>query len=243
LATSEPRTLYLANPLLTGRDVVALQELLAPYHPGPADGVYGPLTAAAVARAKWELGFPDDGSTTVAGPKLLALLRGEPLPPDLQARQAVRRHDAAKTVMLRRQIAAVARWGAANEPQIHYRQSRPIDGLHEPYKLPLYTDCSGFVTLCYAWAAADDPNGLDYSGQGYTGTLLQHMRHIARSAVQVGDLVVWGAPPGHHVAVAVEAGADPLLVSHGQEKGPLLIRLSTESKFQAPPVTWLSSLR
>jgi peptidoglycan hydrolase-like protein with peptidoglycan-binding domain len=106
-----------------------------------------------------------------------------------------------------------------------------------------FPDDAGFATLCYAWSGADDPNGLGYSGQGYTGTLLQHMNHIPQAAVQPGDLVVWGPAPGHHVALVLAIGADPLLASHGQEKGPIAIRVSVESKYQPPPVTWLSSLR
>ena len=103
-------------------------------------------------------------------------------------------------------------------------------------------DCSGFATLCYFLAGADDPNGLDYIGQGYTGTLLRHMHHVGRAAAQGGDLVVWGRYPGRHVAVVLEAGEDPLLCSHGQENGPIEIRFSEESSYQAPPATWLSSI-
>ena len=68
-----------------------------------------------------------------------------------------------------------ASWGVVHEAEIHYGQLRPIDGLATPHKLPLATDCSGFVTLCYKWAGAPDPNGRGYDGYGYTGTLLQHM--------------------------------------------------------------------
>lgn len=205
-------------------DVTALQQLLAPYQPGPVDGQYGPLTEAAVRRAKKALGYRR--CTGVAGPRLVALLEAS----------------AAQSLTVREEIVANARWGIANEPQIHYEQLRPIDGLHEPRKLPLYTDCSGFSTLCYAWAGAPDPNGLGYSGAGYTGTLLQHMTAIAADAVQPGDLVVWGPPPGHHVALVLELGPDPLLCSHGQEAGPLEIRFSVESEYQPSPATWLSCL-
>jgi cell wall-associated NlpC family hydrolase len=140
---------------------------------------------------------------------------------------------------VRGEIVGAARWGVRNEARIHYAKIRPM-----PLRraLPLTTDCSGFATLCYFLAGADDPNGLDYIGQGYTGTLLRHMRHVGRAAARDGDLVVWGRYPGHHVAVVLEAGEDPLLCSHGQEKGPVEIRFSAESSFQAPPATWLSSL-
>ncbi|HET7571066.1 MAG TPA: hypothetical protein VFJ77_00180 [Gaiellaceae bacterium] len=148
----------------------------------------------------------------------------------------------AQSSALRRRIVANARWGIRNEPRIHYRELRPIDGLHERRKLPLETDCSGFVTLCYAWAGAPDPNGLDYDGAGWTGTLLEHMRPLALADAQPGDLVVWGDPPGHHVALVLEPGDDPLLCSHGQERGPLAIRFSVESAYQPQPATWLSCL-
>ena len=92
------------------------------------------------------------------------------------------------------------------------------------------------------YASAQSRDGLNYSGAGYTGTLLQHMRHIPKSAIQPGDLVVWGPPPGHHVALVLEAGDDPLLASHGQDKGPIAIRFSLESKYQPAQVTWLSCL-
>jgi hypothetical protein len=236
------RTLHLTNPLLKGPDVEALQTLLAPYHPGEVDGEFGPATAAAVKRAKWTLGYADGHCDGSAGDLLLGYLQGTPVPADFQARAKARQHDAAKALTLREQIVANARWGIANEPQIHYEQLRPMDGLDPARRLPLHTDCSGFSTLCYAWAGAPDPNGLGFNGQGYTGTMLQHMQRIPSSAVQPGDLVVWGPSPGHHVALVLEIGPDPLLCSHGQEKGPFAIRFSEETRYQPQPAVWLSCL-
>jgi hypothetical protein len=143
---------------------------------------------------------------------------------------------------IRSHIVANARWGIANEARIHYREVRPIDGLDEPRRLPLATDCSGFATLCYAWAGAPDPNGLGYSGEGWTGTLLAHMTAIAPGDARPGDLVVFGPEPGSHCALVLEPGEDPLLCSHGQERGPLAIRFSVETRFQPQPATWLSCL-
>jgi Putative peptidoglycan binding domain len=240
--TTRARTLHLANPLLTGPDVEALQRLLAPYRPGPVDGEYGPLTAAAVERAKWALGYPLRHCDSSAGPRLVARLEGARLPPRFLVRRQARQAEAAQALTWRIKIVANARWGIANEPQIHYEQLRPIDGLRDPRKLPLHTDCSGFATLCYAWAGAPDPNGLDYSGQGWTGTLLEHMKPVPAGGLQPGDLVVFGPPPGHHVALVLEPGTDPLLCSHGEEQGPLRIRFSVESAYQPAPATWLSCL-
>ena len=104
--------------------------------------------------------------------------------------------------------------------------------------LPLTTDCSGFVTLCYYLAGAPDPNGLGYSGQGWTGTLLRHLP--ATDAPRPGDIVVFGAYPGRHCAIALTGGPDPLLASHGMERGPVAIRFSAETAIQRVPATWLS---
>jgi cell wall-associated NlpC family hydrolase len=136
---------------------------------------------------------------------------------------------------LRQKIVAAARWGIANEPWIHYGEARPFPLDRD---LPLTTDCSGFVTLCYFLAGAADPNGLAYSGQGWTGTLLRHLQPVDRG--RAGDVVVWGAYPGHHCAIVLAAGDDPLLCSHGQERGPVAIRFSEECRRQPPQVTWLS---
>lgn len=241
------RILHLTNPLMKGDDVKLAQQLLAknPYggfSPGAIDGEYGPGTAAATKQAKWTLGYADANCDTAFGPKLVAILQGEPLPLDFEARREVRKKTIAQHGSIREKIVANARWGIENESQIHYEQARPIDGHQHPFKLPLRTDCSGFATLCYEWAGGSDPNGLTFSGLGYTGSLLTGCRHIAKAAVQAGDLVVWGPSPGHHVALVLEPGDDPLLASHGQEKGPIAIRFSEETRHQPSPVTWLSCL-
>jgi cell wall-associated NlpC family hydrolase len=140
-------------------------------------------------------------------------------------------------VTTRQRIVAAARWGIANEPRIHYGAIRPFPLTRA---LPLTTDCSGFVTLCYYLAGAPDPNGLAYSGRGWTGTLLEHLPETRQ--LRPGDVVVWGAYPGHHCALVLEPGDDPLMCSHGQEHGPLAIRLRDEGRLQPPIVTWLAGL-
>jgi hypothetical protein len=139
---------------------------------------------------------------------------------------------------IRQKIVTAARWGIENEPRIHYGEIRPIP---LGRTLPLRTDCSGFVTLCYFLAGAPDPNGRDYDGSGYTGTLLGWLRAIAPLDAKRGDLVVWGTYPGRHVALVLEPGDDPLLCSHGSERGPLAIRFSDESRYQHAPVVWLDA--
>lgn len=140
---------------------------------------------------------------------------------------------------VRPRIVAAARWGIRNEPRIHYAEVRPIPLSR---RLPLTADCSGFATLCYFLAGAPDPNGLDYDGRGWTGTLMEAMENIDRRAVLAGDIVVWGEYPGHHCAIVIAPGDDPLVASHGRERGPVEIRFSSESRSQPADVTWLSSL-
>jgi hypothetical protein len=141
---------------------------------------------------------------------------------------------------VRAEIVKIARWGVRNEPRIHYAEVRPMP-LRQA--LPLATDCSGFATLCYFLAGAPDPNGLGYIGYGYTGTLLRHLPHIASVEAQRGDIVVWGRYPGRHCAVLIEPDDDPLLVSHGSERGPAEVRFSAEQGIHAgQPATWLNGL-
>lgn len=140
---------------------------------------------------------------------------------------------------VRDKVVANGWWGISNEPRIHYRQSRPIDGLDQPYKLDLWTDCSGFVTCCYKWAGAPDPNGENFDGDGFTGTQLGHCEHITRDQLRRADLIVSGPYSGDHVVMALEDGPNPLCVSHGTEGGPLAYRLDQLEAYHRPPYTYL----
>jgi hypothetical protein len=140
---------------------------------------------------------------------------------------------------VREKIVTAARWGIEHELEIHYGEIRPIP---LGRRLPLTTDCSGFVTLCYFLAGAPDPNGNRYSGYGWTGTLLHHLKAIGPVDVRPGDIVVWGRYPGRHCAIVLEADEDPLLCSHGAERGPIAIRFSAECRYQPATVAWLGGL-
>ena len=135
-------------------------------------------------------------------------------------------------VDVRDEIVAWGKWGVANRAHFSYSEgAERMEGIHKRGLLPISCDCSAFVTLCYAWAYAPDPNGLNYDGQGYTGTLLSHDEHIAlfkenAQHVQVpevlpGDLVVYGGGTGEHVALVVGVwNADILTVSMGENGDP-----------------------
>ena len=108
----------------------------------------------------------------------------------------------------------------------------------------LMFDCSGAVTCIYKWAGLSDPNGLDYSHEGYTGTMLAHLPHYTDARkCGVGALAVFGPGTGEHVAMVYESDTvhgNPELFSHGARglTGP--IRLADERRFHDPPVTLLN---
>lgn len=139
-----------------------------------------------------------------------------------------------------------ANWAVGKEPSIHYAETRPIPlEKFKAHKLPLTTDCSGFVTsIAYAAGVDEDPNGQDYNGQGYTGTLLSNCPHIHKADALAGDFVVFGPYPGEHVVMLMDPGSvtDPIVVSHGQEKGPFKLKLSAEASAHSSGVTFLRSV-
>ena len=244
------RSLRLANPLMQGPEVREAQNLLlhnkyGKFDCGKVDGEYGPATATANEDAKRMLGYADANVNQVFGPRVRAFLSGEEkLPADFAHRREVRLHNDGDR-LVRNKILEYALWGCRNERDIHYEQSRPVDGLHEVKKLPLRTDCSGFVTLCYKWAGGPDPNGKHFDGEAFTGFMISAGRHIPKSAVRRSDLVVFGGPAiKQHVCIVLEPAADPTLVSHGQEKGPFKVSFSAEvNAHRDQPVFWLSYLR
>lgn len=146
----------------------------------------------------------------------------------------------------------------AYEPLVHYEQHRPMrtTGVREQqlvnafrHRASVRIDCSEAVCLVCRLAGLADPTGNNYNYNGYGNTqsmlnnpALPHYTNYA--AAQMGALVIFG-PHGdatkQHVCLVYEpSSSDPLLWSHGQERGPLTISLSDERKYHAPPVTFLS---
>jgi cell wall-associated NlpC family hydrolase len=242
------RDLQLTNPPIKGPDVKKLQAAindvadekkqldLDKVH---TDSELGAHTVSAAARAAEAIGLKmtsvheiDAGTVDKSAQSFLRHPeeRGKDARERAQQRESELEKRAHAAGALREKIVAGALWGTDNEPSIHYAQSRPIDGIGDPRKLPLTTDCSGFATDLYQWSGAPDPNGSEFNGQGFTGTMLQHCKPITKTAARPGDLVVFGSYPGTHVVVLVEPGteSDPLCVSHGQEVGPIKVPVSVE---------------
>lgn len=131
------------------------------------------------------------------------------------------------------------RWGLAVTERIHYEQRRPFDPHAISKKaLPIVTDCSGSTTMLYNAAGRPDPNGRDYDGTGWTGTLRAHTpRRRTVRGCRPGDFIVYGDGDGVHVVVVLEAGRDPLVWSHGQEAGPLVNRHSQQVAYHGRTFT------
>jgi hypothetical protein len=154
------------------------------------------------------------------------------------------------TTAQRQHLLALMRYTLAHERQIHYAQVRPMRTVRlseaELHTLlnhghSITMDCSEGVTCLCKWAGLRDPNGLHYDGQGYTGTLLNHLPHYSDPRrAKVGALCVFGPAPGDHVAMVMAPGADPLMWSHGAEAGPRKVRYSVERSFHRKPATFLS---
>jgi hypothetical protein len=256
------RGLHLTDPLTHGEDVKALQYAVnkvnddkGGYWHVQRDGSYGPHTARGARLSAWAIGIGDSDLEELrkhghCTEDVQGWLRHPDTRNDVQKQRAADRKGEladkiARHADLRKRIVSNARWGVDHEPNIHYRQSRPIDGIHDAFRLPLYTDCSGFATDCYSWAGAPDPNGNGFDGYGFTGTILGHCRHVPRAEAKPGDLVVFGGYPGTHVVILTEPGShsDPKCVSHGQEAGPIEVPLSVEIRAHAgQPLTWCSAL-
>jgi hypothetical protein len=220
---ADMRTLALTNPHMHGEDVKHAQTQLNKYLGKKeahldVDGNFGSVTGTNCKLAKWHLGFTPKECRRTYGPVLDNYLTGKLKPTHAMRKRAKAR---AKRHRHHRQIRGVivanAKWGLHHAGEIHYAQSRPIDGLFHPHKLPLHTDCSGYVTDCYKWAGAPDPNGNSYNGQGYTGTLLNHMSQISRSQLKPADLIVYGYFPGEHVVIYIGGG---MCISQGSEADP-----------------------
>jgi cell wall-associated NlpC family hydrolase len=134
-------------------------------------------------------------------------------------------------------VVRAALYGAANEPAIHYTQgSQRMSGVRgkvKPPSVPAWEDCSSFATWCY-WLANDevgevpDPNGLDYDGYGFTGTMISHGWRVG--SPEPGDLCFYGSGSiPSHVTIAIGAGK---CVSHGAESGPKVLSVNYRGDLQ-----------
>ena len=142
---------------------------------------------------------------------------------------------------VRQVIVDWAKWSATNHAKFNYNQGPlRMAAINQPGKLPISTDCSAFVTLCYNWAGAPDPNGQSYNHTGYTGTLLSHGKKISLKEVQPGDVIVYGPGTGEHTALIVDVtgpnASNPLTISMGQQGDTSYVHVNQDGR---KPQTYL----
>lgn len=145
------------------------------------------------------------------------------------------------------------RYLLAHEPQIHYLQRRPmhLTAWSETYLRHLLdngygiaADCSESVTALCRWAGLHDPTGNHFDGYGNTASMYGFLPHFTDPKLsQVGGLCVYGPDGADHVTITYTPGADPLVWSHGAERGPRLVRWSVEKAVHRHPATFLSIAR
>ncbi len=107
----------------------------------------------------------------------------------------------------------------------------------------LMFDCTGAISCVYKWAGLKDPSGFGFKVEGWTGSMLNHLKHYSSGKrARVGAIVIFGPASGEHGALVLEADSkngDPLLFSHGFRGATGPIRLHREQRFHDPPVTFL----
>lgn len=158
------------------------------------------------------------------------------------------------TTAQRQELARLMDYTYRHRARIHYLQRRPMRSaamhswhlLEQKIQSPagVSWDCSEGVTVLCHIAGLEDPNGFGYDGWGNTGTMLHYLEHYSNPRrAKVGALVVFGPGRGDHVCMVRQPGPNPLLWSHGMERGPIWIRLEDEKRYQREPTTFLSIAR
>lgn len=208
-----------------GRDVVAIKRALSRAHYikwGGFTPVFGPFAVKALRKFQQQHHLHVDGIVGVNTLKRLA--------PYFDAYSFLLYVGHApsenKEQSIRNKIVAYALWGYNNRGAMHYAQYRPMDYLGSLKHLPIWNDCSEFVTKAYKSAGAPDPNGRRFNGLGYTGDELKNGKAVSLSSARPGDLAHYG--PNKHVAIYIGNGK---VISHGSEGGPYLLPLKYRGDF------------
>jgi hypothetical protein len=109
--------------------------------------------------------------------------------------------------------------------------------------LTITLDCSEAITLIFRLAGFQDPNGCGYNGTGYTGTMLEHLRHFSDwSQVHVGTIIVIGGGTGEHAVMVTKPNGDnPMVFTHGSHAKAAIWDFKTEMTYHVgQPYTLLA---
>lgn len=253
------RTLKFAKPLMHGNDVRELQKLLhvpvdGQYGTATAAGVYKRKVALGYAKPDHVAGdlfhtyLTGKKKPTAAMAKRAAARKAKLSKVGTTSKtpkKAAEKPGALKATAdhkMRATAEKTMRLLLSRESKVHYAQIR----LMRTRTITTYAqlvaaldtaagvtmDCSESDTLIDRVSGGKDPSNNGFSGTGFTGTILAESPTITKSQLRVGDKVLFGPGDGHHICTVLEPGPDPLLFSHGQEKGPMAIRLSVEAQYQ-----------
>jgi hypothetical protein len=130
---------------------------------------------------------------------------------------------------LRERMAKLMDATVMNEPNWHYHAVRPLSypTLTQAEHAAVASDCSFGCAILALLAGAGKPFGRTF--QGNSSTMFALLDHINQADVQIGDYAVFGHTNGEMHAVCIrQPGGDPLCWSHGQEKGPMFVKMSVE---------------
>src|SRR5919204_158736 len=164
--------LHLTSPAMDGPHVRSAQRALlhnpfGTFDPGPLDGVYGERTAAAVRRAKYWMGFPEQKIDQICTSELLGLLAEEtPLPSSLKSMRT-RRLKRAEDAQL---------WSAAYDAAVSCVGDRAVfdlDGDGVPDHIGMFARWLDAAETRYQTVEGN----VSLSGEPNGGRVLQRERH------------------------------------------------------------------
>jgi hypothetical protein len=138
----------------------------------------------------------------------------------------------------------------ANRGTFAYLAQRPMAniGLYErdlvqaiAHHRLLDMDCSEFVKWMFKLAGLKDPTGFNMAPFGNSTSMYDTLTHFTDPMeTALGTIVVFGPEGDNHAAIVYTGGIeDPILVSHGDARGPHKLALSAFAT-SLPAHTFLS---
>lgn len=115
-----------------------------------------------------------------------------------------------------------------------YRAVRPtpVPSLWQPGQ-HVTGDCSKGVQMLSRWAKAPDPMRNGFGVYGNSSTIWAVLPRIAKTQLEVGDIVLFGSDGRDHAAMVYQAGYDPTVWSFGHQGAPNFYRLSQDRREQS----------
>lgn len=199
------RTLHLTSPLMRGDDVSYAQNLLtknkfntafltATHHTGKFDEV----TAAAVRRAKWELGYPQDKTHAYFDTQLEKYLRKEDPSDNLPLLYRRRRKQRLTVIPIgQKALTEAIKWLGTKEYPAGTNHVKPFGPWYNNYVGPW---CAVFVSYCLAKVGFKEvsPDNERWAYVPYIVNDARNKRHglrvVSWADVKPGDLVCYDWP-------------------------------------------------